>query len=276
MALSLVELLTVEPAEGVDVFVGHSESYGVIGVYGGHLVGQALAAGLATVEEPKFAQSFHSYFLRPADGEVPLQYQVTRLREGRGSDVRQIIASQHGHAVFQMTVSFKLAEESDEHQPVMPPVEAPEALAKKQSASFTPPPSKHGRTEMVFASEHFVQPSFTPGREPKLRLWTRCAADSITPRQAQVALAFLSDGTLMFNSVIPHGLPFQTHRLTSIDHAGWFHRPCDVTDWMLFDQHSTTVADGRGMNHGHLFDRAGNLVMTTAQESMLRRIPAKA
>lgn len=274
MSLSLIEVMSVEPTGETDSFVGPTENYGVIGVYGGHFVGQALAAGLATVEEPKLAHSLHCYFLRPGNVEVPIQYQVMRLREGRGSDVRSITAIQNDHAVFQMIASFKLPEESDEHQPQMPDVEDAETiLAREGGISFSPPPTKEGRTEMVMASEHFMQPEFTPGREPKLKMWTRCRADrDLTDREAQVSLAYLSDGTLMFNSVIPHGLPFQTHRLTSIDHAVWFHRNCDVKDWMLFDQHSSTVADGRGMNHGVLYDHEGNVVMTTAQESMLRRM----
>lgn len=88
-----------------------------------------------------------------------------------------------------------------------------------------------------------------------------------------MVLAFLSDGTLMFNSVLPHGLPFQTHRLTSMDHAAWFHRGCDVTQWMLFDQHSSAAADGRGLNHGNLFDCNGKLVLSASQESLLKRTP---
>jgi len=41
---------------------------------------------------------------------------------------------------------------------------------------------------------------------------------------------------------------------------------------MLFDQRSTAAADGRGMNEEVAYDRAGNLVFSTSQESMLRRI----
>lgn len=52
MALSLIELLTLKPAEGVDVLVRASEAYGMLGVQDAHFVGQAQAAGLATMEEP--------------------------------------------------------------------------------------------------------------------------------------------------------------------------------------------------------------------------------
>jgi len=87
-----------------------------------------------------------------------------------------------------------------------------------------------------------------------------------------VALAYLSDGTLLFNSVLPHGAPFQTHRVTSLDHAVWFHRDIDPTQWMLFDQRSTAAAGGRGMNHGEFYTADGALGLTIAQESLLRRM----
>lgn len=276
MDLTLAQLMAVEPANTPDTFVGLPETYGALGIYGGHFLGQALAAGLGTVPEPKLAHSMHCYFLRPGDPERPIEYAVTRLREGRSSDVRSVMGSQNGREVFQMTCSFKLAEEGDEHQPQMPLVESPEVLVANldEKQQFNPPPMTKGRAEMVMASEHFVQPKFVEGRAPELKVWMRCMNDQqLSEREAQTVLAFMSDATLMFNSVIPHGLAFQTHRLTSIDHAVWFHRSCDVTRWMLFDQNSSAVADGRGMNHGRLFSADGKLVMTASQESMLRKIP---
>lgn len=270
---SLVELMTVRPAESDDHFIGQPEAYPGMGLYGGHLIGQALAAGLATVEEPKRTHSLHCYFLKAGDPEVAIEYAVMRLREGRGTDVRTITARQHQTPVFQMTASFKLPEQGDQHQPEMPEVENPDALWQATGTRFEPPPTTKGRARMALASEHFMQPRFVPGREPMLRVWMCCnETRGLSERESQIVLAYLSDGPLMFNSVIPHGLPFQTHRLTSIDHAVWFHRNCDVREWMLFDQSSSAAADGRGMNHGKLFARDGKLILTAAQESMLRRI----
>ena len=273
---NLREVLSVMQGDGKDQFVGQAEHYGAMGVYGGHLLGQALAAGFMTVDEPKLAQSLHAYFVSPGNGEMPIEYRVDRLREGRGSDLRNIQAYQQGKLVMQMTASFKLAEEGDSHQPQMPEVQAPEVLqerAKSSGTPFSPPPTQNNRAEMVLASPGFMHESYEPGREPMLKIWMRCLeACDASERQGQVMLAYLSDGPLMFNSVLPHGLPFQTHRLTSIDHSAWFHRPCDVSDWMFFDQSSSAASDGRGMNHGTIFTRNGELVMTVAQESLLRRI----
>jgi acyl-CoA thioesterase-2 len=98
--------------------------------------------------------------------------------------------------------------------------------------------------------------------------------DDIDSKSRQSVLAYLSDGTLMFNSVLPYGIPFQTHRLTSLDQSVWFHRDISPGDWMLYDQRSTAAADGRGLNEGEVYDSHGLLIMSTAQESMLRAIPS--
>jgi acyl-CoA thioesterase-2 len=126
--------------------------------------------------------------------------------------------------------------------------------------------------ETVLTGEPFERPDFQPGREALIRMWIRCPGSvDVTPRDAQIVLAYVSDTVLLMPSVIPHGLPFTTHRMASIDHSVWFHGIPDVADWMLYDLCSSAAIDGRGMNHGTLFDRAGRLLLTAAQESMLRR-----
>jgi acyl-CoA thioesterase-2 len=96
--------------------------------------------------------------------------------------------------------------------------------------------------------------------------------DEISTRRNQRILGFLSDETLMFNAAVPHGVPFQTHLLKSLDHSVWFHRTCDVRKWMLFDQRNIAATDGRGMNEGKAYDQDGQLIFAVAQESMLKRL----
>lgn len=276
--LSLIELMTPEPTEDPSVFVGLGNPYGAMGIYGGHFLGQAAAAGLATVEKPKLIHSFHAYFLRRGDPDVPIEYRVTTLRNGRGSDARTIAAWQNGTEVFHMIASFKLAEEGHEHQPDAPMVPSANDLIAAREArgeeSFPFPPTQNRWAEMEWASPSFRE--FSPQREAALRVWMR-APDGYTldDRQRQVVLAFLSDGPLMFNSIVPYGVAMETHWATSLDQSVWFHRPVDPSQWMLFDQRSTAAADGRGMNEGEIFTADGTLIMTCAQESMLRRIPGE-
>jgi acyl-CoA thioesterase-2 len=276
MELNLPELMSVEATEAPDVFVGKPESYGRLGIYGGHFLGQALAAGFQTVEEPKVAQSLHCYFLNPGDPEADIIYRVTRLKEGRGADMRAISAEQNGRAAFHMIASYKLPEAGDEHQPEMPVVPTPAEVQAKLDAAgkqFQPPMMNKNRATLLLITDSFVPDDFKPGRDPRLQTWMKSNHEApVSPRAAQCALAFLSDGTLMFSSVLPYGIPFATHRLTSLDHSVWFHRACDAGDWLLFDQNSSAAADGRGMNDGRIFDLSGKLIATVAQDSMLRRM----
>ena len=273
--LTLAELMRVEATDAPDIFTGRTEAYGLLGIYGGHFLGQALAAAFETVAAPKLAQSFHAYFLRAGDPAARLEYHVTRLREGRGNDVRAIVARQNGKDVFHMTAAFKMPEQGDEHQKSAPEIKsATQVIAAREArgeGAFQFPVVKDGRVEMEFASASFLE--FDPADAPPLKTWMRVpGGETLDERMSQVVLAFLSDGTLMFNSVLPYGKPFQTHRLTSLDQSVWFHHTTNPGDWMLFDQRSTAAADGRGMNEGEIFDEAGRQLLTCAQESMLRRM----
>lgn len=271
-----MDLLTPEPTGDEGVFTGLANPYGAMGIYGGHFLAQALSSAFATVETPKLAHSLHAYFLRKGDPEVPIEYHVTTLRDGRGSSARSVSAFQHGQQAFHMMASFKLSEEGEEHQPTAPELpSAPELIAAREERGEPPfpfPPAQNGWTEMEWASPSFRE--FIPDREPRLRGYMRVPGGAdLDERQRQVALVFLSDVPIVFNSVLPYGLPFETHMITSLDQSVWFHRGADPSQWMLFDQMSTAAADGRGMNEGRIYGPAGELLLTCAQESMLRRMP---
>ncbi|MEM7096478.1 MAG: acyl-CoA thioesterase domain-containing protein [Actinomycetota bacterium] len=267
--------MTPRPGGETGHYLGDPNPYGVMGIYGGHFVAQALAAGFATVEEPKTAHSLHAYFLRKGDPEEPIEYRVTALRDGRGSSARSIAASQHGQVVFQMMASFKLPEPGDLHQPEQPAVASAEELIAAREASGEPafpfPPTQNG-----WVQAEWVTPSFRdyiPDRRDGLTIWARVpGADELDERQRQVVLAYLSDVPIVFNAVVAHGVPFETHMVTSLDHSLWFHRAVDPSGWLLYDQASSAAADSRGLNEGRLFAADGRLVMTCVQESMLRRM----
>lgn len=273
--MTLVDLLTLAPGERADTFIGQPEAYGAVGIYGGHFLGQALSAGLQTVDTGKLANSFHAYFLKAGNPELPIVYHVERLREGRNYESRTITATQGEVPVFHMIASFKLPESGETHFKAMPKVpSADEIIAALPNDASAPqfPMVAGGRAEMYLVGEHFVPQEFVPGREPVIQCWMRVNdADNIDARMSQCILAFLADGPLMFNAALPYGIPFRTHRLTSLDQSVWFHQPCKVSEWMLYDQRSTAAADARGLNEGEIYDAAGNHILSAAQESMLRR-----
>jgi acyl-CoA thioesterase II len=275
-AASLDDLLTVSRTGLLrDTFVGEGRDYGPLGVYGGHLLGQGLAAAFATVSDDKPANSLHAYFVKSGQPGVPIGYRVERLRDGRHYATRSVQAVQDDRLLMVMMVSCKTPESGDEHQPLMPELAAPAALARRRKrtgrAALSLPFTGIGGVEME--SGDGWSPQGAPGGRPAIVLWLRAALSAgADVRARQCALAYLSDSTMMFNALRPHGRAFASHRAASLDHAMWFHRDGDPGRWLLFDQQGPVAADGRGLNQGALFDADGRLLASVAQEALLRRL----
>src|SRR5712672_3830544 len=122
----LIRQLDLEPLE-LNLFRGQSSDLGGKSVFGGQVVGQALVAACRTVEG-RPPHSLHAYFLLAGDPKVPIVYDVDRIRDGRSFTTRRVVAIQHGHAIFSMSVSFHGSEPGLNHQAEMPKVPGHEEL----------------------------------------------------------------------------------------------------------------------------------------------------
>ena len=122
----LLAILDLEPLEQ-NLFRGRSPQSGWQRVFGGQVIGQALVAAARTVEG-RDAHSLHAYFMRPGDPAVPIIYEVERIRDGKSFATRWVVAIQHGHPIFSMSVSFQVPEAGFDHQIAMPAVPPPEDL----------------------------------------------------------------------------------------------------------------------------------------------------
>ena len=58
--------------------------------------------------------------------------------------------------------------------------------------------------------------------------------------------------------------------VASLDHAVWFHRPARITDWHFLDMHSLVNYGGRGQIRLTIRNEAGEVVLSMAQELLLR------
>ena len=125
----LVAILDLEPIE-VNLFRGRSPQQGWQRVFGGQVIGQALVAACRTVEDlaERPPHSLHAYFLLGGDPKVPIVYEVDRIRDGKSFTTRRVVAIQHGHAIFSMSVSFQVREPGFTHQAKMPDVPGPDEL----------------------------------------------------------------------------------------------------------------------------------------------------
>ncbi|KAF3681983.1 Acyl-CoA thioesterase 2 [Capsicum annuum] len=98
-------------------------------VFGGQFLGQALAAASKTVDSLKIVHSVHAYFLLVGDFDIPIIYQVYRVRDGKSFATRRVDAIQKGNVVFTLIASFQKYEDGFDHQDAkMPNVPDPETL----------------------------------------------------------------------------------------------------------------------------------------------------
>ena len=69
-----------------------------------------------------------------------------------------------------------------------------------------------------------------------------------------------------------HGVAWTTPglKIASLDHAMWWHRDGRADDWLLYVQESPNAIGGRGLSLGRVYDRAGHLLASIAQEGMIR------
>jgi len=106
--IDLISILDLEPIE-VNMFRGSSPKTSWQRVFGGQVIGQAMVAACRTVKD-RLPHSLHCYFILPGDPQIPIIYEVERLRDGKSYSTRRVTAIQHGNAIFSIMVSFHVEE----------------------------------------------------------------------------------------------------------------------------------------------------------------------
>ncbi|KAL7258947.1 hypothetical protein ACSBR1_004954 [Camellia fascicularis] len=256
-------------------------------VFGGQFIGQALAAASKTVDCLKVVHSLHCYFLLVGDVDLPIIYEVHRVRDGKSFATRTVDAIQKGNVVFTLLASFQKEEEGFDHQvPVMPSVPDPETLLsmeevrerrltdprlprtyrnKVATAKFVPWPIEIRFCEPNTATNQTKSP-------PSLRYWFR-AKGKLSDDQAlhRCVAAYTSDLIFLSVSLNPHRKKNLKTTSISLDHVMWFHRPLRADDWVLFVITSPAAYNARGFCSGQMFNRKGELVASLSQEGLIRQ-----
>lgn len=277
---SLFELECIEAG----LYRGQSWDLGFRALFGGQVLGQALTAAYQTVPEDRIAHSFHTYFLLPGDAKKPVVYDVEVVRDGRSFCTRRVKAIQDGRNIFYMTASFQGVEEGLSHQfAVMPDVPPPEAvqsdieLFESNLKNVTLPMrealSYHKPVDIrTVDAAHAFQANKRP---PQRYIWMRAQELLTGPLSLhQGILAYASDYHFLSTSLQPHGVAItdQNLRIATIDHAMWFHRPFNFNDWLLYAMDSPFSGNARGLVKGQIFNQTGDLIASTMQEGMMRKI----
>jgi len=258
--VNLPDILSLEH-HGPDTWMGRGPRYPWGGLYGGQIVAQALKAAAHTVPDRYKVNSLHAYFIRGGDQDAPVRYEVDRLRDGRSFATRAVVARQAVGAILNLSASFHAEEhETDEADVPMPAVPRPDTLADDTWSK---------------AFDRRLVPSDEIGRESA---WAR-ASSALPDRHIDhaAAVAYLSDDFPTGAAVRLH--PFaRSHggwqdgmfMTASLDHSIWFHRELAADGWHLHDVVCHQLRGARALTRGRVYDQAGNLCATFAQEVLLR------
>jgi acyl-CoA thioesterase-2 len=233
-----------------------------------------MAAG-RTVDHGR-VHSLHAYFLRPGDPEIPILFEVERIRDGRSFVTRRVVAIQHGRPIFTLSCSFHDDEEGLMHQARVTNVPAPENLPVLD----IPDDRRYGPALSYLESNGFdirflgEPPWFArPGTMTHEQLWFR-AVEKLPddPLLHAAIMVFVSDLTLVSTILMRHNLSlFDTDFFgASLDHSMWFHRPLRVDEWTFYDVTSPIAYGARGISVGSLYDTEGIIVASVAQEGLVR------
>lgn len=251
-------------------------------VFGGQVVAQALYAALQTVDVNRHLHSMHAYFLLVGDIDQPIVYDVDRIRDGGSFTTRRVTAIQKGRPIFTLSCSFNVNSHGFSHDAPMPDVPDPETLPSdvELAASLEDMPDAYQR----FIGTARPIECRLPGGVDQLLCKDKSATQSIwikakgelpdDARFHQVALAYASDYHLLATALIPHRaeVDFSTLFIASLDHSLWFHRPLRLDEWLLYVMDSPHASNERGFTRGSIYNRAGQMVASAAQEGLLRTV----
>nr|WP_068115211.1 acyl-CoA thioesterase II [Nocardioides dokdonensis] len=247
-------------------------------VFGGQVAAQALCAGIRTVDPAYVVHSMHSYFLLPGDPQVPIVYDVERIRDGRSFLTRRVSARQHGRPIYYLTANFQVPESGLEHQDAMPEAGEPEDgtdLVALMRAGGTPEADalakEWGALEARWVGSSKSGLPEDAEHPSRARLWLRVEGDlGDDPTAHLAAFTYASDISLLGATLAAHPVSPSETQMASLDHTIWFHEPFRADEWWLYDQVSPAARGGRGLALGRVFTRDGTLVATVAQEGLIR------
>lgn len=254
---------------------------GLLRLYGGQVVAQALAAAQRTVPAGRLAHSCHAYFVRAGDTHLPIDFRVSRDRDGRSFSARRVIAEQDGRLILSLAASMHEEEDGLRHQLAMPDVPSPESLRPMVDYIAEVGDALPRRHWPFWRRDHLfdwrpVEPFAilsAKAASSRRHFWMklRCPLGD-DPAEHQHFLAYGSDLHILHAGLAPLGIGWASDHLqtASLDHSIWFHDRFRADDWLLYVLESPAAAGARALGRGVVYTRDGRLVATVAQEGLIR------
>ncbi len=278
----LIELLDLEQTSPTE-FIGHSIDIGSGRVYGGQVLGQAISAAQKTIEKQKATDkrnihSAHAYFLRAGDLNVPITYKVDITRDGNSYSSRTVTARQNDKTIFTLMCSFQKPEQSSLNY--CERIDS-SALYKKCDVGINlkgDPSIKHHFHSQILSQQPFLMRLPNEDENNKAPLEYFCIKPDVRlPNDAQIQqplMAYISDLRLLPSSLrsTPYRFRLDEIMLATICHGIWFHRECNLNEWLFVICEPLSLSNGRGLAKGSMYNHEGELVATSIQEGVVRLI----
>jgi acyl-CoA thioesterase II len=279
---SLADIVATLQVEQIDDghFVATQLDNAVHHIVGGHIAGQALMAASRTAPG-RTPHSVHVYYLRAGDARRPVEFQVVRSRDGGTLSTRQVTARQDGEVLLEALASFSAPVVGLDYHVAMVDVPDPESLppVQQQLAPYAAEHRGHWVRPQPFELRYVDPPPRLalelPEPSPRIRMWWRPTEPVPDDEVLHSCLLTYLSGTTMLETAITmrRATPLSTFSAL-IDHALWFHRPVDMSDWVLSDQFSPSAIGGRGLATSTMYNRAGHVVCIATQELYFGRTRA--
>jgi acyl-CoA thioesterase-2 len=275
-AITLRQVLDTLDLQQVNAefFVGNQLDEIAHHISGGHIAAQALMAASRTVTD-RLPHSMHMYFLRAGDARRPVDFEVTALHDGGTFSARRVTARQFGAVLLEGVASFSKSVESTVYQQLSPEIPDPESVPSFAEQHRVYAGERGGWWVREQPIEYrYLDPSArlaadsTEAPPAGIRMWWR--PNGIAPTDPVIAsclATFVAGRTLLESAMIARRTtPLGPGFSALLDLAMWFHHPPDLSDWLLYEQHSPSGIGGRGLAQGTMFNRTGQLACTMTLE----------
>ncbi|MDH4170056.1 MAG: thioesterase family protein [Acidimicrobiia bacterium] len=235
---------------------------GVTWAYGGILIGQCGLAARATGEGRELRSSTVTFVSR-TDIDEPVEIDVERVADRGTFATRLIHVTQGGQVRAIATVLLHTFEDGPDHQLPMPTVIGPDQAV----------PGHPGLpVEVRDASSGRLMSGDV--EEPFLDIWYRAPELAHDAPSQEAMVGYISDLSLLEAAwrPVPDATIRHIDRIISstLSHSMWFHEPPRLHDWVLFHAQSPRAAAGRSLCTAHIFSSDGSLMVSVAQEGLMR------
>jgi acyl-CoA thioesterase-2 len=283
----LLDLLVLEKIDE-SKFIGHSKTVGNKYVFGGQVLAQAINAACRTISNNRILHSMHAYFLEAGQLDIPIEFNVSYVRDGGSFSVRRVTAQQNNITIFILSASFHKKELGYDHQIEMKSdLNSPEGLLSwtdilHQYGDYLPKSIKSFfeiKRPIEFKPTILVNPLERKDLPPFSDVWFKVKGETkdFDLATKQQILTYISDYNILVSALNPHASKahWGNTQTASLDHSMWYFREFDFDDWLLFSMESPNASNARGFARGNIFTRDGKLVASVAQEGLMRPIEKK-